>query len=232
MLNANQVPQTGGGKYPPQEPKEVGTYPGRLVHIIGKGLFPQDPFTDPKTGETRERNPQPMLTVTYELSDEFILDEDGNEITDKPIHIHETFPLYNIASERAKSTKRYNALDPKNEHKGNWAALVGAPAMISLTISKKPNAQGVHRNYVGDVSTMTSKAADKLPALVNQGKVFDPSSPDMEVFWSLPNWLQGDIKSSLTYGGSDLEKLVEMGPPSSDEGKAAEDKPEVEESEW
>lgn len=231
MLNANDVPQTGGSKYPPQEPKEVGSYPARLVKVINRGLFPQDPFKDPETGEERERNPQHILDVTYELVDEFLLDEDGNEMKDKPLHISENFAFYNLSSDRAKSTKRYRALDPQNNHKGSWAALLGAPVMVGLTIGK-PNQKGISKNWVGEVSPMTSKAAAKLPELVNEPKIFDADNPDMEVFWTLPAWLQKEMKQALNYEGTDFQKLVEMGPSKSASETVEVDAADLDEGEW
>lgn len=58
---------------------------------------------------------------------------------------------------------------------------------------------------------MRPKEAAKAPELVNPVKVFDIDEPDMEIFWSLPEWLQNKIKENLEYGGSVLEKLVEAG---------------------
>jgi hypothetical protein len=73
---------------------------------------------------------------------------------------------------------------------------------------------------------MRAKQAEALPALVNPTKVFDPDSPDMKVFWSLPEWLRDIITSNLEYEGSALEKLVEAGPPSS-EGGSTQEKPKA-----
>lgn len=56
---------------------------------------------------------------------------------------------------------------------------------------------------------MRSKDAAKLPALVNEPKVFDFYEPDVKVFLSLPGFLQKIIKESLDFSGSKLESLLE-----------------------
>ena len=81
-LKANEVPSNGTR----QEPIEPGSYPARLVQVIDLGLQPQEYL-----GE--EKAPKIEITTTYELSDEFMKDEEGNDIEDKPRWVSETFPL-------------------------------------------------------------------------------------------------------------------------------------------
>lgn len=217
MLNGNKVPHTGGGLKMTAPELEAGAYPSRLVQVIGLGLQPQDPFK----GEPKD--PAYRLHTTYELVDEFMLDEEGEELKDKPRWISEDFPLFSLQSDLAKSTKRYLALDPLQDHGGDWSELVGSAAMVTLSAK---DGEGKHKgrvfNNVTAVSTMRAKQAEALPALINPTKVFDPDSPDMKVFWSLPEWLRDLITSNLEYEGSALEKLVEAGPPSSEGGNTQE----------
>jgi len=189
-------------KFERPDPLEAGTYPGRVVWVISKGLQKQDDFK----GE--EKAPKHELYIMYELLDEFLKDEDGNDIPEKPRFIGETFTMNSLDSDLAKSTKRYYALDPSMEYDGDWSKLAGTPCMITIiqNASKKDKTK-VYNNITG-ISTMRDKDAKKAPELVNEPKVFDIDDPDMEVFMSLPLWLQDNIKENLEFGGSPLEKLL------------------------
>ena len=198
-LNAREV--AGGGT--PQEPIDPGSYPGRLVQVIGLGLQPQ-------SYEGEEKKPQLEISVTYELLDEFTKDEEGNDNEEKPRWQSETFALHNLAADKAKSTQRYYALDPDEKHEGDWSKLLGTPCVVTI-VNKAGSGKnkGKIYNNVGGLASMRPKEAAKAKALVNPTKYFDPSEPDIEVFMSLPDWLQKKIKKGLEYGGSDLENLVD-----------------------
>jgi len=129
MLNASKI--QSNNKRTPVEPLEPGTYPARVVQIIACGLQEQRPYK----GEPKP--PVQELHVTYEFLDEFLKDEDGNEIEDKPRWLSETFGFHSLDSDLAKSTKRYFALDPEKEYGGDWSQLLGAPCMV--TIIQKPS---------------------------------------------------------------------------------------------
>ena len=212
-LNASKI--KGSTKFKPTEALEPGTFPSRLVQVIGLGLQKQDAYM----GEPKP--PRHKVWVTYELADEFMLDEDGKELEDKPRWVSEDFALFSLDSDLATSTKRYLAIDPAGAHGGDWAQLLGAPCSVTLVknVGKGKNA-GRFFNNVASVQTMRAKDVDKLPPLKNEGKVFDPSAPDMEVFASLPEFLQDRIKENLEYEGSKLQKLVE-GQGKSSEGESA-----------
>lgn len=201
-LNASKLPKTGGNRKP-VDPLEPGTYPARVVQIITLGLQEQQPYK----GEPKP--PVQELYVTYELLDEFMKDEEGNDILDKPRWLSENFGFHSLDSDLAKSTKRYFALDPEKEHGGDWAALLGAPCMV--TVIQKPSKKDpeiIYNNITG-VSSMRAKEAAKAPDLVNEGKVFDIDEPDMEIFQSLPEWLQDKIKGNLDFEGSALQRALE-----------------------
>lgn len=198
--------------YIPQANIEPGTYPARLVQIIDLGLQAQRAF------QGKEKPPANEIMLTYELVDEFMKDEAGNDIEDKPRWISETLPFFGLFADKAKSTKRYFALDPNNDHDGDFAKLIGVPCNVTVV-----------NNSVGDktydnvaaVTTMRERDAAKCPDLVNPPKVFDVDAPDMEVFNSLPEWVRDKIKGNLNFKGSALEKLVGDAPPP----KAKEEKP-------
>lgn len=192
-----------GSKFDRPEPLDVGSYPARLVQVISLGLQKQRPY------KGQEKTPKYEIYTTYELVDEFLKDEDGNEIEDKPRWLSESFALLPLDSDLANSTKRYLSLDPLMEHDGDWAALVGTPCVVTVVQNKSKKDDNVIYNNIDGVSAMRAKEAAKLPELVNPPKIFDIDEPDMEIFFSLPEWLQDRIKDNLEYDGSALEKLIE-----------------------
>ena len=217
-INANNVPHKGGSNSNPQTPMEAGNYPCRLVQVIDLGLQPQRPYK----GE--EKQPAHMLFTTYEFTDEFMKDEDGNDIEDKPRWLSEDFPLYSLQSDRARSTKRYNVLDPDGVHGGDWGSLLGTACNVTVTTSegKGDNAGKVYNN-IGGTSPMRPKDAEKTNDLVNEPKVFDLDNPDMEIFKSLPEWLQDKIKGNLEFKGSKLDNLLSGVPQETTEAPAQEE---------
>lgn len=199
-LNANDYKQES--KFERPDPLDPGTYPGRVVQIVSLGLQPQRPFK----GE--DKPPKHELYVTYELADEFMKDEDGEDIEDKPRWMSETFTMNSLDSDLAKSTKRYTALDPDMKYEGDWSQLAGAPAMLTITQAASKKDDNIIYNNISSVQTMRAKDAAKLPDLQNEPKVFDIDDPDVEMFNSFPKWLQDKIKSNLEFGGSVLEKAL------------------------
>lgn len=205
-LNARKVAHTAGSGTK-QEPIDAGTYPIRVVQVIDLGLQPQRPY------QGQEKPPAHEMLLTYELLDEFCLDEDGNEDEDKPRWLSETLPLRSLLAEKAKSTQRYFALDPNEDCEGDFTQLAGAAANASIVqnAGKGKNVGKVYNN-VQALSPMRPKDAAKAPELKNGSKVFVLDEPDLEVFNSLPDWLQDKIKSNLEYGGSALEKALDGAP--------------------
>jgi hypothetical protein len=197
-LNANK-PNDGGKKFAPQANIEAGVYPARLVQLIDLGLQPQKPF------QGKDKKPVQELMWTYELVDEFMKDEDGNDIADKPRWISETLPFHGLFADKAKSTQRYHAFDPKEEAGGDWVKFIGAPCNLAVV----NNAVGdkVYDN-IGVISAMRPRDAIACPELVNPIKVFDLDAPDMEVFNSLPKWIQDKIKGNLNFQGSPLQAAL------------------------
>lgn len=201
-LNAREIKSES--KFERPEALEVGTYPARVVQIIDMGLQKQRPY------QGEEKPPKDELMVTYELLDEFLKDEDGNDIEDKPRWLSETFTMNSLESDLAKSTKRYYAIDPTEEFKGKWNLLGGAACMITVVQNEgKGKNSGTIYNNISGVQSMRAKEAAKAPELVNDAKVFDIDNPDMEVFLSLPQWIQDKIKDNLEFAGSVLEKAIE-----------------------
>lgn len=215
-LNARKAPKGNGGG-PKQEPIDPGSYPCRLVQVLDLGIQEQRPY------QGQEKPPAHEIMLTYEFLDEFCVDEDGNELEDKPRWLSETLPLRNLENEKAKSTKRYYALDPKEDHGGDFIALLGTPCNVEIVQNpgKGKHAGKVFTN-IANVSTMRPKDAKNAAELVNDPKAFSIDVPDMEVFFSLPDWVQDKIKSNLEYAGSELEELVEAGPAAKEEDEEEE----------
>ena len=203
-LNSNNLPRKNSDskKYAPVDP---GTYPARVVQIIDLGLQPQRAYAG------KEKAPANEVMITYELLDEFLTDDDGEPLTDKPRWQSETLPWYGLFADKAKSTQRYLVLDPKQEHEGDLAPLVGSPC--NVTLIHNPNAKDPENPYVNiaNISAMRPRDAANAPELINPSKVFDLSNPDLEVFNSLPKWIQEKITGNLEYAGSPLEGLLKGG---------------------
>lgn len=235
-LNAKKVVMTGGDKkFAEQEVLEAGTYPARVVSIIDLGLQPQRPY------QGQEKPPKQEIKITYELLDEFILDEEGNEIEDKPRWVSEDIPFNNLEVDLAKSTKRYNALDPDMELDGDFTQLLGLPCLVTLNVTDgRGKNVGRQFNNVTTISQMRAKDVKKAAPLVNDAKFFSCSDPDIDIFRSLPEFQQNKIKDNLEFNGSILQTLLEGGKQeepkpkqdvSTDEGKGADTKQESEEGE-
>lgn len=207
-LNASNIPSTGG-KRKKQPSLDAGAYPARLVQVIDMGVQPQ------RAWEGEEKPPKPEIYTTYEMLDEFVVDDDGNELEDKPRWLSETLAMNPLDSDLANSTKRYIALDPELEYGGDWSQLPGTPC--TLTVSAKKDKKGkkdengnvIVYNNITAVNTMRDKDAKKAEPLKNEPKVFDMDNPDMEVFLSLPDWIRDKIKSALNFEGGNLEAALE-----------------------
>jgi len=203
MLNAKNKEYAGGDNFK----KEVlgpGVYPGRLVQVIDMGVQEQRAFKGEAKPPTQE------LMVTYELADEFMKDEEGNELEDKPRWISESFPLHNLRSDLAKSTKRYYALDPECVYDGDWTKLVGMPVMITIVndVGTGKNEGKVYEN-IASTSSMRKKEADKLPELKNPAKVFDQDNAETaEIMLTLPQWIQDKIKGGVEWEGSPMANTI------------------------
>lgn len=223
-LNASKVQGGGGGVT--QEALEEGTYPCRVVQVLDLGLQPQRPY------QGQEKPPAHEIMVTYEFLDEFCVDEDGNELKDKPRWLSETFPLHNLKADKAKSTKRYMAIDPDCKFGGDFSQLVGSPCMVTVVQNpgKGVNAGKVYTN-IQSVATMRGKDAAKAAELVNPPKTFDLEEPDLEILGSLPDWLQDKIKGNLEFEGSVLQKALGSAPESQQEEEESNDDNEQEASE-
>lgn len=198
-LNAKNV---GGGNGPriAQANLAAGNYPARVVQIIDFGVQPQRPYMG------QDKPPVQEICITYEFLDEFMKDEDGNDQLDKPRWLSEQMPLHNLKADKARSTQRYNALDAKGIHEGDFSKLVGVPCMV--TVINNPGKEGKVYDNVGSLSPMRPRDAANAPELVNAGGFFDLDAPDMKMFGKFPKFIQEKIQGNLNFQGSALQKAL------------------------
>lgn len=225
-LNSKKISNGNSGDRVEQPVIEAGMYPSRIVQMIDLGLQAQRPY------QGKEKNPANEIMITYELVDTFCIDKDGNEMEDKPRWISETLPLYSIDQEKAKSTQRYKAVDPEDAYDGDFSKLVEEAVNVSLVHNKVGDKTYVN---VAGISGMRPKDAAKCPELKNPAKVFDLDDPDMEIFGSLPEWVQTKIKANLNYQGSKLQAAVEGKPadaPKKEKEAAAPEEEEHQDAPW
>jgi len=206
-LNSNKLP-AGGSSIAPLDP---GTYPTRLVCVADLGLQAIPAF------QGKEKPPANMVAFTYEFVDEFLQDENGEDIPDKPRWITEMMSIYHLSSEKAKSTARYNALDPSHTYEGDFSKLINTPCMV--TVVHNPGKNGKVYTNIAGVTPMREKDANKCPELVNEAIVFDLDEPSLELYNQLPGFVQDKIKGGLEHEGSklydmlgDAEEAVEEAP--------------------
>jgi hypothetical protein len=202
-LNIKKIPSNGGGNRVEQPAIDPGSYPARVVQIIDLGVQTRPAF------KGDEKPPAHMISITYELLDEFCVDAAGEPDESKPRWVSEDFPLNSMDMDLATSTKRYKALDPTDMYDGDFTLLIGSPCVVQLVVKAGTgkNAGKVYTNVMG-VAAMRPKDADKAAELVNPPKVFTLDEPDMQVFASLPEWMQEKLKSNLKYKGSALEAAI------------------------
>lgn len=202
-LNAKKIKSAASDNKKRPDPLDAGSYPARLVQVVLLGVQKERPYK----GE--ERAPRLQARLTYEMLDEFMKDEEGNDIEDKPRWLSEQLPFLSLKADLAKSTKRYYALDPESKADGDWAELIGTPCMVTVVqeVDKRP---GVDRIYekIASVSSMRPKEASKAPDLKNPGFVFDFYEPTKEGWDNLPEWIQDIMKSAVDFEGSPLEAML------------------------
>lgn len=213
-LNANK---SGGNSNRVEQPQiEADVYPSYLVQLIDLGLQAQKPY------KGKDKAPAQEIMLTYEVSDCFMVDEDGNELEDKPRWVSETLPFYGLFADKAKSTQRYLAFDPNQDFGGDFSKAVGMPC--NLTIVNNAGKDGKVYANVGNVAGISAKKAAQMNPMKNPTKVFDLDDPDMEVFNALPAWIQDKIKANLNFNGSPLQAALDGDKPAKPAVKKAEPK--------
>lgn len=201
-FNATKIQVKSSG--PSQTPLEAGNYPGRLVWLILAGVQEQRPY------QGKEKDPMLEIILGYEFLDEFCVDEDGTLDETKPRFLSETMPFHNLKADKARSTKRYNSIDPQGHAAGDWEQLV--PSLVNLTVTQKPSSKDKSKIYnnIAEVSKMRSKDAARYDGEgVLDTRIFNLYEPDIEVFRLLPEWVQTKIKGAVDYSDSPLKGILE-----------------------
>ena len=197
-LNVKTAPKAGRNRVN-QPTLEPATYPARVAQIIDFGVQPQRPY------KGKDKPPAHEISLSYELLDAFMVDENGKELEDKPRWISETFALRNIDADLAKSTKRYMALDPNMDAGGDFTRLIGTPCLVTVAVNTVGDK--VYEN-VSAVTPMRAKEAEKAVELKNTPRVFTLDDPDMKVWETFPDWIKKKIKENLEFRGSKLENAL------------------------
>jgi len=197
-LNATKVVMPKSGTK--QAEIEVGNYPARVAQVIDMGVHHLSKWDGSQYVIDTDKAPMPHIMITYELVTEFMKDANGDDVEDKPRWISETWPFYTLKSDKATTTQRYMALDPKVSKGGDWSQMPNAPCTVTIGHNNKGRAK------VGNVSPPMK--GYPIAELKNPPKFFDLSAPDLEIFGSLPEWVQTRIKESLDFPGSRLEEAL------------------------
>ena len=186
----------------PQEVLEPKAYPARLVQAISLGLQPQMAY------EGKTKKPVQKIHLTYEMSDQFMKDEDGKILENKPRWLGKTMAFYGLGADKSTIYRHYKGLDFTDELEGDWEKLLGQPCQITITKEPRKKKEDGFINYISDVAPPISVAGYTQPELVNDSVLFDIDEPDLKVLEGLPDWLQGEIKGNLEYNGSKLQALL------------------------
>jgi hypothetical protein len=228
--NANNIP-TGGGKRFTKEVLKPDGYLARVVGLVFVGVQNQRPYLG------QEKPPVDELRITYELSTEFMKDEDGELLADKPRWLTETIPFKSLKLDKAKSSKRYSVLDVANANDGDFKALLGSPCTLVVTNNpgKGQHAGKVFEN-VGDVTPAPNLPGYVQPELVNPTFYYDPQDDGctLEEFRSQPEFIQeivmgaNDFSTSVLatqIAGENGQPVADAPKPSADETTGDDDQP-------
>lgn len=210
-FNAAEQPSSGGITI---EPMDTGTYPARIagVSIVGK-------HSSVYNGEVKE--PKINLALTYEFLDEFLKDENGDEILDKPRFLTENMPFYNLSNTKAKSTERYLAVDPLSVYGGDWSKLITFPIMVSVVQNAgKGKNLGKIFNNVDSIAPMRPKEVSKASPLVNPFFLFDFYNPTKEEWEKLPGIVKSICRRAVDFQGTEMEKWDQEGNENNDKPTA------------
>ena len=223
--SGNDIPNEGSSKFT----KEVLTpngYPARLVGAVFLGVQNQRPY------QGTAKPPVEELRLTYELSHEFMKDEEGADIPDKPRWQSETVAFKSLKLELAKFTKRYNVLDPTGEHNGIIKDCLGAACSVLITnnVGSGKHAGKIFEN-IGDVTSAPNVPGYVQPEAVNDVFYYDPfdAACTLEEFRAQPEFIQEIIMGANNFAQSELAELIgaEGGAPAPEGREApAEDTPD------
>lgn len=169
----------------PVSQPDVGTHMARLVGIVDLGHQPGFEWAGKEVPSAYK------LRMTYELVNSEM--EDG-----RPHWVHED--ITNSDNEKSTLAARVRTMRGSFD---NLTAMLGSPCMVTLVEGKNGYVKIDGQGGVGGVPN-----GIPVGELRNNTFTFSLDNPDMEVFESLPEFIQNRIKENLDYPGSKLEKIV------------------------
>lgn len=184
-LNPKKLPKTGSKKAGPVPPAD--SHRAVLIQVIGLGLQPGGEWQG-------EKKPDKVkVRLTYELVDvrhEF----DGEE---KPLIISEEIAL--SGHEKSVCMTRLNTLDPMDVTKGDLVKLLGKPCLVTVShkVGKGAHAGKVFANVASVAALPKIIPAPKPEEIFNPLVSYDPDSPNIDVFETLPQFIQEKINNRL-----------------------------------
>jgi hypothetical protein len=207
--NLKDIPKSNGKKM--NAPLlEAGSYPARVVGVVYLGVQKQMAWK----GETKA--PKLEVQYFYELSHEFMQDDDGKDIEDKPRWFSESLPVHGPEADKAKITLRNKAIDPTDSADGDLSKLLSFPC--SVLIIHKPGTgknAGKTMERIGGVAPGAGKLKGYVqPDLVNDSFYLDPWDKEacsLETFRKLPEWLRTKIMGADDFKSSHLSTLIGEG---------------------
>jgi hypothetical protein len=191
-ININATPKK---KSTQRQLLPIGQSMARLVQVIDFGLQPQRPYNG------QEKLPAYEVLLTFEFPEERI-EQNGES---RPMWKSKRIKL--SSDERSTCYKLYNKLDPENKHRGDFGKLIGKECAALIVHDKGTGKNvGIVYDNIADINPLMKGMT--VPPLENDPVVFDLTSPNLEVFESLPEWMQGLIKDNLEFDGSKLERAI------------------------
>lgn len=186
-----------------QDELAVDNYPCRVAQVVDMGRHHKEVWNDAtkKFEVAYDKAPVNLLRLTYEFTTEFMKDEAGAELEDKPRWLSEEFAVYALDNDLATSTKRMKAFDPDfSLFQGDWEQVLTLPCAVTVAHKKSGAAK------VGNVAKPMKGMV--VAELKNEPKVFSLDAPDIDIFRSFPEWIQERIKANLDFEGSKLQAAL------------------------
>lgn len=222
-MEFNEEMRSKSKKFERQNPKP-GASTAYLVRVVGLGLQSRK---NPTTGDNEIKS---KINFTYELSRQFMKDENGAEDKTRPFWVSEQFNVPDYYSVKSFFFQRLKAIDP-DKQSGNGVSwkpsnMLGMPCTVTIEVNETP--KGVYSNVKG-VSGVPEELKEVLTKPVNEVLFFDFYKPTKESWASLYDWERKVIRGAVDYVGSEVEKIdIEYQTSQPKESKKVEDdkKPE------
>lgn len=182
---------------------EAGGYPARLLQIVDLGMQP---------GSNIYPEPQLKLEFRFELLDEFMLDEDGKELSEEP-RLFSYEVSYNADGYMGDRSNIYKLMDAfEDGFNKDLPDLLGEAVNVTIVKYIKNNKEKDEANKITSVTPMREKDKVKAGPLLGKTLYFDLEEPDLETFNRLTHrgeWSQqAKIKKGLAIFESPLAEML------------------------